>query len=101
MAIGDWPSGAYIMAGRGYLNGLPAGLVNEVDVDYEVVLPSGARVLNGGVTGFTPFHYVANATLSLTAGMMATVAALAAAEGLDVHMTIGVMHPNGSFTPNP
>jgi hypothetical protein len=101
MAVGDWPSGAYISLDgtRGYLNALAQGAAHVADVDYFVVLPSGARVFNGGVAGFVPFHYVADASLSIQSQGMALIAALAASQGLDVHLTTGVVHPDGSFTP--
>jgi hypothetical protein len=101
MASSDWVAGSFIsLAGtRGYLNSLDQGAAHVADVDYFVILPSGARVFNGGTDGFVPFHYVADPSLSIQSQGMALIAALAASQGLDVHLTIGVVHPDGSFTP--
>lgn len=99
MATGDWPSGATITLLSGYLPQIAAGQANVAAVDYEVVLPSGATVFNGGRASQAPFQFTGDPTATVSVGAMALVAALAAYEGLNVVMAIGTMSPAGVFTP--
>lgn len=99
MAVGDWPSGAHITVRRGYLNFLSDGAAHIVDVDFDVVLPSGATVFNAGIASFVPYHFSADSTQSIASQSLASMAGLAAREGLNVHLTTGIVHPDGSFTP--
>jgi len=101
MAVGDWPVGAHIEIQYGRLNQLDTGQAGIADVFYQVVLPSGARVLNGGRVDLTPFHFVADDTLSIASQAAALVLALAVYEGIDVRLATTTVHPNGTIDPYP
>ena len=96
MAVGDWPAGAFITLAnrRGYLNYLAQGDGHTVDVDYDVNLPSGATVFNGG-SPYTPFHFVGDPSAILGTQQQALLKALAAAQGIDVHAD-QIYHPDGT-----
>jgi hypothetical protein len=73
MAAGDWGAGSYIQIERGELPEVAWGRSYVASLHYYVVLPSGARVSNGGST--LPFRYVADPTLAITVGGLMLVTA--------------------------
>lgn len=94
MAAGDWASGSVVEIDRGTLPELVQGRPNVVDVYYFVRVPSGAKVANGGRSD--PFRYTADANLSIAAGGLALVQALANYEGVPVSLTDGhTIQPQG------
>ena len=106
--MNDWAPGAYITIERGYLPALSLGAANDVVIDYWVELPSGRRVRNGGspegfrlaVSGDIPSG-TTSLSQAISRGGYLAIAALAAFEGVSVHLPNGIIMPDGTFTPTP
>lgn len=113
MAVGDWGTGAYITLGTGVLPDITSGIANDAALHYQVVLASGKQVQDGGTgtSGPQPFEFSSTGAIpqgvvtlqdAINTGGMQLVAALAAYEGLSVHLSNGgVMAPDGTYTPPP
>jgi hypothetical protein len=99
MASGDWVTGSYIVILSGSLPELAAGEAGAAEVTYNIVLPSGGTVLNGGSSGLAPFSYQADDTQPISSGAMALVVALAQHENLPVHLTTTIVNPDGTTSP--